>query len=419
MPRKVENQLTALQVKNLAPGSYIDGGGLRLLVKSTGARSWVFRYSLRGKTRDLGLGDAGAGGVKLGEARDLAAVLRLKVKAGVDPLEEREREAAEALAKAQADRIASVTFRTAAEAYIADNSETWRNPKHRAQWANTLKTYAYPHIGDIPVSEIETSHVLAALRPIWKDKRETAGRVRGRIEAVLDAAKVNNQRFGENPAAWRGHLQKVLPKRKDGDRGHHAAMPYASVPAFMGRLRDARSVGARALEFAILTAARTGEVLGMTWREVSLKDCLWTVPKERMKAGELHRVPLSPRAVAILEEMRQASAEPGAPVFPAPKGGALSNMVMAMALRRMGHTETVHGFRSAFRDWGSEQTGYSAEALEKALAHTIKDKVEAAYRRGDLLDRRARLMADWAAFCAGEAVATGDNVTPMRLVVAP
>lgn len=415
MPRKVENQLTALQVKNLAPGSYIDGGGLRLLVKPTGARSWVFRFSLRGKTRDLGLGDAGADGVKLGEARDLAAVLRLKVKAGVDPLEEREREAAEALAKAQADKIAAVTFKAAAEAHIAANGESWRNPKHRKQWATTLKTYVHPHMGDIPVSEVTTTHVLAALEPIWKDLPETANRVRGRIEAVLNAAKAKGQRSGENPAAWRGHLQLILPARSKLSRGHHGAMPYAKVPAFMARLRAARSIGARALEFAILTAARTGEVLGMTWKEVDLKENVWTVAAVRMKAGKVHRVPLSPRAVAILEEMRQASAEPDAPVFPAPKGGPLSNMVMAMALRRMGHTdETPHGFRSAFRDWGSEQTGYSAEALEMSLAHTIKDKVEAAYRRGDLLERRTRLMADWAAYCEGEAVATGDNVTPLR-----
>lgn len=413
MPRKVENQLTALQVKNLGAGSYIDGGGLRLLVKPTGARSWVFRYTLRGKTRDLGLGDAGPDGVRLGQARDLAAALRLKVKAGVDPLEEREREAAEALAKAQADKVAAVTFKAAAEAHIEANGESWRNPKHRKQWATTLERYVYPHMSDIPVSEVTTTHVLAALEPIWKNRPETASRVRGRIEAVLNAAKAKGQRSGENPATWRGHLQLILPKR--GKPGHHAAMPYAKVPAFMARLRAARSVGARALEFAILTASRTGEVLGMTWREVDLKENVWTVPAARMKAEKLHRVPLSPRAVAILSEMRKAGAKPDAPVFPGPKAGPLSNMALAMVLRRMGHTEeTVHGFRSAFRDWGSEQTGYSAEALEMALAHTIKDKVEAAYRRGDLLERRVRLMADWAAYCEGEAVAAGDNVTSLR-----
>ncbi|MCA3721351.1 site-specific integrase [Phenylobacterium sp.] len=414
MPRKVENQLTALQVKNLEAGSYIDGGGLRLLVKPTGARSWVFRFTLRGKTRDLGLGDAGPDGVKLSEARDLAAALRLKVKAGVDPLEEREREAAEALARAQADKIAAVTFKAAAEAHIEANGESWRNPKHRKQWGSTLKTYVYPHMGDIPVSEVTTTHVLAALEPIWKNRPETASRVRGRIEVVLNAAKAKGQRSGENPATWRGHLKMILPARSKLTRGHHAAMPYAKVPAFMARLRAARSVGARALEFAILTASRTGEVLGMTWREVDLKDNVWTVPAARMKAGKLHRVPLSPRAVAILAEMRKAGAEPDAPVFPGPKGGHLSNMALAMVLRRLGHEETVHGFRSAFRDWGSEQTGYSNEALEMALAHTIANAVERAYRRGDLLERRVRLMADWAAYCEGEAVAAGDNVTPLR-----
>jgi integrase len=414
MPRKVENQLTALQVKNLEAGSYIDGGGLRLLVKPTGARSWVFRFTLRGKTRDLGLGDAGPDGVKLSEARDLAAALRLKVKAGIDPLEEREREAAEALARAQADKIAAVTFKAAAEAHIEANGESWRNPKHRKQWGSTLKTYVYPHMGDIPVSEVTTTHVLAALEPIWKNRPETASRVRGRIEAVLNAAKAKGQRSGENPATWRGHLKMILPARSKLTRGHHAAMPYAKVPAFMARLRAARSVGARALEFAILTASRTGEVLGMTWREVDLKDNVWTVPAARMKAGKLHRVALSPRALAILAEMRKGGAEPDAPVFPGPKGGHLSNMALAMVLRRLGHEETVHGFRSAFRDWGSEQTGYSNEALEMALAHTIANAVERAYRRGDLLERRVRLMADWAAYCEGEAVAAGDNVTPLR-----
>ncbi|MCA3754564.1 MAG: integrase arm-type DNA-binding domain-containing protein, partial [Phenylobacterium sp.] len=271
MPRKVEIQLTALEVKHNGPGSYVDGAGLRLLVKPTGARSWVFRYSLRGKTRDLGLGDAGPDGVKLGEARILAESLRLKVKAGVDPLEEREREAAEALAKAQADKIAAITFRAAAEAHIKANGESWRNPKHRKQWATTLERYVYPHMGDIPVSDIATSHVLAALEPIWKDKPETAIRVRGRIEAVLNAAKAKEQRSGENPAAWRGHLQMILPARSKLTRGHHDAMSYAKVPAFMERLRAATSVSSAALEFAILTATRTGEVLSMTWAEVDLE----------------------------------------------------------------------------------------------------------------------------------------------------
>lgn len=414
MPRKVEIQLTALQVKHNGPGSYVDGAGLRLLVKPTGARSWVFRYSLRGRTRDLGLGDAGPDGVKLGEARILAESLRLKVKAGVDPLEEREREAAEALAKAQADKIAAITFRAAAEAHIKANGESWRNPKHRKQWATTLERYVYPHMGDIPVSEIATSHVLAALEPIWKNTPETANRVRGRMEAVLNAAKAKGQRSGENPAAWRGHLQMILPARSKLTRGHHDAMSYAKVPAFMERLRAATSVSAAALEFAILTATRTGEVLGMTWAEVDLEARVWSIPAVRMKAGRPHRVPLSPRAVAILSEMRKAGCKPSAPVFLAPRGGPLSNMAMSMTLRRMGQTETVHGFRSAFRDWGSEQTGYSNEVLEMALAHVVRDKVEAAYRRGDLLERRARLMADWAAYCEGKAVAGGDNVTQLR-----
>ena len=411
MPRKVENQLTPLEVKNAKPGSHVDGGGLRLLVKSTGARFWVFRYSLRGLTRDMGLGDAGPDGVKLADARDLAAAMRIKIKAGTDPLGEREKEAAEALAKAQAEKIAGITFKAAAEAHIAANAEGWRNPKHRTQWPNTLRDYVYPVMGDIPVAEIETSHVLAVLEPIWKAKPETANRVRGRIEAVLNSAKARGQRNGENPAAWRGHLQMILPARAKLTRGHHEAMPYSEVPAFMGQLREATATSAKALEFAILTAARTGEVLGMTWTEVDLAAGVWTVPADRMKAGKPHRVSLSLRARAILAEMKEAG---GYYVFKAPKGGALSNMALAMVLRRMGRSETVHGFRSAFRDWGSEQTGYSNEVLEMALAHTIGNKAEAAYRRGDLLERRARLMEDWTAYCAGEGAATGDNVTPLR-----
>ena len=411
MPRKVENALTTFEVKSAKPGSHVDGGGLRLVVKTTGARFWVFRYSLRGKTRDLGLGDAGPDGVKLADARDLAAAMRLKIKDGIDPLEEREKEAAEALAKAQAEKVAGITFKAAAEAHIAANAEGWRNPKHRTQWPNTLRDYVYPIMGDFPVADIETSHVLAVIEPIWKTKPETANRVRGRIEAVLNSAKARGQRTGENPAAWRGHLQMILPARAKLTRGHHEAMPYGEVPAFMGKLREAKATAAKALEFAILTAARTGEVLGMTWAEVDLDAGVWTVPADRMKAGRPHRVSLSSLARAILAEMKGAG---GQYVFKAPKGGALSNMALAMVLRRMGRSETVHGFRSAFRDWGSEQTGYSNEILEMALAHTIGNKAEAAYRRGDLLERRARLMEDWATYCAGEVSVSGGNVTPMR-----
>ena len=411
MPRKVENQLTALGVQNAKPGSHVDGQGLRLVVKTTGARFWVFRYSLRGKTRDLGLGDAGPDGVKLADARDEAAVLRLKIKAGIDPLEEREKEAAEEAAKAQAEKVAGITFKAAAEAHLAANAESWRNPKHRTQWPNTLRDYVYPIMGDIPVADIETSHVLAVLEPIWKTKPETANRVRGRIAAVLTSAKARGQRTGENPAAWRGHLQMILPARAKLTRGHHEAMPYGEVPAFMGQLREAKATAAKALEFAILTAARTGEVLGMAWTEVDLDAGVWTVPADRMKAGRPHRVSLSSRARAILAEMKEAG---GTYVFPAPRKGQLSNMALAMVLRRMGRSETVHGFRSAFRDWGSEQTGYSNEILEMALAHTIGNKAEAAYRRGDLLERRGRLMEDWATYCAGEVSASGGNVTPLR-----
>lgn len=413
MPKKLVNALTPLTVKNAGPGRHVDGGGLQLLVKPTGARSWVFRYMIAGKSREIGLGPAsGPDATSLANARDLAAALRLKVKAGVDPLAERDREAAEALAAAQAAKVAGVTFRAAAETYIAANEASWRNEKHRAQWSSTLATYAYPVIGDLPVAEVDTPHVLKILEPIWHEKAETASRLRGRIETVLDSAKARGYRQGENPARWRGHLAQVLPARKKLARGHHKALPYEQLPGFVEQLREREAVAALALEFTILTAARTGETIGATWAEIDLNKAIWTVPAERMKAGKEHRVPLSPRAVEILEHVRPLSAEH---VFAGPQGGKLSGMAMSMLLRRMGVDVTVHGFRSAFRDWAAERTAYAHEVCEMALAHVIANKAEAAYRRGDLFDKRRRLMADWATFCeSGEAA--GD-VVPIREVV--
>lgn len=411
MPKKLHNALTPLTVKNAKPGRHADGGGLQLLVKESGARSWVFRFMLRGKSRDIGLGPAsGPGAVSLAAARDLADALRIQVKAGTDPLEQREREAAEALAAAQAAKVAGVTFKAAAEAYISANETSWRNDKHRAQWRNTLATYVYPVIGDLPVAEVETPHVLSILEPIWRDKTETASRLRGRIETVLDSAKARGYRQGENPARWRGHLAQVLPARTKLSRGHHKALSYQDLPAFMTKLRDREAVAALALEFAILTAARTGEVIGATWDEIDLAAAVWTVPAARMKAGKEHRVPLSPRAVEILEQCRGLSAKH---VFTGPQGGKLSGMAMAMLLRRMGFDVTVHGFRSAFRDWAAESTGFSHEVAEMALAHTISNAVERAYRRGNLFEKRRRLMADWSAYCASDGAAGGD-VVPIR-----
>jgi integrase len=411
MPKKLVNELDALKVKNLGPGRHVDGGGLQLLVKPSGARSWVYRYMIAGKAREIGLGPAsGPGATSLAGARDLASALRLKVKAGVDPLAERERAAAEALAAAQAAKVAGVTFREAADIHIKANRAGWRNPKHRQQWQNTLAAYAYPVFGDMPVAEVDTPHVLKVLEPIWREKPETASRVRQRIETVLDAAKARGFRKGENPARWRGHLDQVLPKRAKLSRGHHAAMPYAELPAFMADLRKREAVAALALEFTILTAARTGEVIGAKWDEIDFERAVWTVPPERMKAGREHRVPLCPRAVEILDDARLLSGET---IFTGPQGGKLSGMAMAMLLRRMGRDVTVHGFRSAFRDWAAECTSYAHEVAEMALAHTISNAVERAYRRGDLFEKRRRLMTEWAAYCAGERPA-GADVVPIR-----
>ncbi|UNK78336.1 integrase arm-type DNA-binding domain-containing protein [Sphingopyxis granuli] len=415
MPRKLNNALTTLAVKNAKPGRHADGGGLHLLVKESGARSWVYRFMLNGKSRDVGLGAAaGPDAISLSDARDLASALRLKVKAGIDPLEERQQEAAQALATAQAAEIAGITFKAVAEAYIAANEGSWRNEKHRQQWRNTLATYVYPVMGELPVAEIGTPHVLKILEPIWQAKPETASRIRGRIETVLDAAKARGYRAGENPARWRGHIAQILPARSRLTRGHHKAMPYDAIPVFLTQLRERDAMAALALEFVILTAARTNEALGATWGEVDLEKAIWTIPAARMKAGKEHRVPLSPRAIEILEAVKPLQK---ANLFPTDKRGSLSTMAMTMLLRRMKQDCTVHGFRSSFRDWSAECTGYAHEVCEMALAHVIGNKSEAAYRRGDLFEKRRRLMADWAIYCASGGPAEA-KVTPIRRAVA-
>jgi integrase len=411
VPRKLSNALTPLAVTNAKPGRHADGGGLNLLVKETGARSWVYRFMLNGKSRDVGLGAAaGPDKLSLADARTEAAKLRLQVKAGIDPLEERQRKAAEALAAAQAAAIAGITFKAVSETYISTNEGSWRNDKHRQQWRNTLATYVYPVIGELPVADVATAHVLQILEPIWKDKAETASRVRGRMETVLDAAKARGYRGGENPARWRGHIAQILPARSRLQRGHHKALPYEAIPELVGKLHKREAVAALALEFTILTAARTGEMIAATWPEVDLDKAIWTVPAERMKAGKEHRVPLSPRAVEILKVTKALGKEW---LFPAIKGGKMSGMAMTMLLRRMKVDVTVHGFRSGFRDWAAECTGYAHEVAEMALAHAIENKVERAYRRGDMFDKRRRLMDDWATYCATP-VAAGSKVTPIR-----
>ena len=420
MPRKLNHALTPLTVKNAKPGRHADGEGLYLLVKDSGARSWLFRFTLNGKTRDVGLSrcpeaivlleKTKSSELTLAQAREVAKSYWLKVQAGVDPLAERQREAAETLAAAQAAQIAGITFKAVAEAYIAANEGSWRNDKHRQQWRNTLASYVYPVMGDLPVADIGTTHVLQTLEPIWQGKPETASRIRGRIEMLLDAAKARGYREGENPARWRGHIAKILPARAKLSRGHHKAMSYDEMPAFTGALRAREAMAASALEFVILTATRTSEVLGASWGEVDLDKAIWTIPAARMKAAKEHRVPLSPRAVEILGAVKPLGKEW---IFPAEGGGKLSGMAMSMLLRRMKLDCTVHGFRSAFRDWSAECTSYAHEVCEMALAHSIGNKAEAAYRRGDLFDKRRRLMTEWAAYCTSDCASIA-SVTPIR-----
>jgi integrase len=283
----------------------------------------------------------------------------------------------------------TTTFADAAQGYLASREKTWRNAKHRQQWHNTLETYAMPVIGNMPIQNVGTTEVLRILEPIWPVKPETASRLRGRIEAIIDAARVRGNFAGENPARWRGHLDKILPARQRLSRGHHTALSYAHVPVFLEQLRRRKATAAMALEFLILTAARTGEVLGATWAEVDFEKQTWTIPATRMKAGREHRVPLSERAIALLTESKKLQSNF---LFPGQRGGSLSGMAMSMLLRRMGHEVTVHGFRSSFRDWAAEMTTFPHEVCEMALAHTIANKAEAAYRRGDVFVKRRSLM---------------------------
>ena len=393
--------LTAAKVKTAPPGRYGDGDGLYLFVRAPEAAYWVFRFTREGKMREMGLGRArGRNAVMLAEARDKAAPLYKQVRAGLDPLAEREAAAAVIQADAAETARKAITFREVAEDYLAANGAGWRNPKHRAQWGSTLAAYAYPHLGAVPVAAVTTQHVLAALQPIWHVKPETAARVRGRIETVLTAATVKKLRTGENPARWKGHLAELLPPRgKIAPVKHHAALPYADMPAFFLRLQAADGLGARALELAILTAGRTGEVLGALWGEFDLAAAVWTVPAARMKANREHRVPLSNAALALLRKL--ATIRQGEFVFTGQQATKpVSNMAMEMALRRMKRSDvTAHGMRSTFRDWMGEKTNFTADLGEAALAHTLGGKTQLAYQRGTLFERRREVMEAWAVFC--------------------
>lgn len=385
-------KLTALGVKRqVSPGWYGDGGGLWLQVRDAERRSWLFRYVRHGKAREMGLGPFRD--MSLAEAREAATTCRKALLAGLDPIEERAQRRLEARNKAQ-----TTTFSAVAEKYIESHGAGWRNPKHRAQWLATIATFANPVFGDKPVSAVDTALVLKVLQPIWTEKPETASRLRGRIEAILSYAAAQGWRIGENPARWRGHLANLLPAtRKIARVRHHPALPYAEMPEFMSALLLRPGTASLALRFTMLTAARTGEVIGARWQEID--GLAWTVPAERMKAGMAHSVPLSAAALAILAELRPLQVKPADFVFPGTKAG-LSNMSMAAVLKRMDRLDiTVHGFRSCFRDWAAETTAYPREVAEAALAHTLSDKVEKAYRRSDLFPNRIPLMNDWAAFC--------------------
>ena len=389
------NKLTARAVAAVKlPGLYSDGGGLYLQVARGGSKSWVYRFMLRRRSRDMGLG--GIDVVSLAEAREKALEARRLVKAGIDPVEKRRAQRT----RNAADAVASLTFRECAEKFIASHEKGWRNPKHRAQWRNTLATYAFPVFGDVPVDAVDTAMVTEVIEPIWSTKTETATRLRGRIEAILDWAKAREYRTGENPARWRGHLENLLPKASKVRKvKHHAALPYEDIATFTKALRERDGVSARGLEFLILTAARPGEVTGARWDEVDLDKEEWTVSGERMKSGVMHRVPLSPAAVAVLREMETMRVNDF--VFPGQRGAQpLWSDALRRLLERMGHAGlTTHGFRSTFRDWAAERTAFPGEVAEAALAHTVGNKVEAAYRRGDLLDKWRKLMEAWAAFC--------------------
>jgi integrase len=389
-------KLTARKVETAKPGKYSDGNNLYLIVSPTGSRKWVLRFTWRGRAKEMGLGSAST--VLLADARDKATAARRKVAQGLNPIEERRRDNGIPTFGEMADSVR--------ETLVAG----FRNEKHKAQWKMTLETYAAPLRGK-PVDTIVTDDVLAILKPIWMTKSETALRLRGRIEKVLDAAKANGFRQGENPARWRGHLDHLLPKRPKLSRGHHAAMPYEELAKFIAKLRERNALAAQALELCILTAARSGEILGMRWDEVDLGKKLWIIPAERMKAGREHRVPLSSRAISILQKLEKIKL--GEFVFPGQvRHKPLSNMAMEMVLRRMKlQNVTVHGFRSSFRDWAGNATNFPRELAETALAHVIGDKAEQAYRRSDAIEKRRKLMEAWANHCEPRA---GSTVVQMR-----
>jgi integrase len=413
------NRLKGTKATTVPIGMHCDGGGLYLQVKAGNGRkltrSWIFRYAIgttaisksgkpRKVERQMGLGSLDV--VSLAAARERASECRRMLHAGTDPFEAQRRiQTSKRLAASR-----SMTFKECADQYLTAHETSWRNAKHRAQWRSTLITYVDPMLGDLPVADIDTALVIKVLQPLWQLKPETASRVRGRIERVLIWATVREFREGDNPARWRGHLDQLLPRRSKVQKvKHHAAMPYAEMPAFLTRLRQQGGAAARLLEFTILTAARTGETRRATVGEIDMAEKAWTISAERMKGGREHRVPLSDRAIAILPSVDRGKSQV---LFPGLRG-VVSDTGMLRVLERIGHGNlTVHGFRSTFRDWAAERTNFPNEVVEMALAHIVANKVEAAYRRGDLFDKRRRLMEAWAEYCVREQPTA--DVVPLR-----
>lgn len=386
-----QRQIDSL-IKAGKAGSHSDGGGLILRLNGKGSANWLHRYQMNGKRRDMGLGSYPI--VSLADARAKVAEARKLIADGKDPITERDRQAA--LRAYQA--ASGVTFEQVAAYYLDSNLESWKNAKHRYQWQSTLSTYVYPVIGHKSIQDVTTEDVLKILNPIWLEKPETASRVRGRVEIILNAAKVRGLRTGDNPAAWRGHLEGVLAKRNKSQQvKHHAAMPFDDLPNFMQELKQQIAYSAKALQFLILTACRTSEVCNATWNEIDLDAQVWTIPAERMKAGQAHRIPLTPSMVDLLESLHRD----GSPFLfrGQDSNKPISTGTMAALLRRMGYNQyTVHGFRSTFRDWAGECTHHPRDVCEQALAHTLESKTEASYRRGDSFNKRRVLMEEWCVF---------------------
>lgn len=415
MARKA-TELSPISIPRLSkPGLHFVGGvaGLALQITSTGAKSWVLRATIAGKRRDMGLG--GFPDVTLAGARDAARMARAAIKSGQDPIQNA-RSAKSALV---ASRAKDLSFEQCAAAYIAAHEHGWKNAKHSAQWTATLKTYAYPEFGRLFVRDVELPHILAVLEPLWTVKTVTAVRLRGRIESVIDWAIARSYRQGLNPARWKGHLQLMLASpRKIINEKHYPAIQISQVGQFVQQLREVEGASARALEVLLYTASRSAGVRGMTRQELNEQTCTWTIPAQRMKAGVEHRIPLTDVVIKIIE--KQTRIAESDLVFTSPRGQQLSDMAMAQVMRRMnfkdanGDTCVPHGLRSTFRDWCSEHTNYPADVAEMALAHKIPDKVEAAYRRGDLFEKRRRLMEEWAAFCNKPMTSTLSNVVSIQ-----